>query len=355
MNQNQINSSTQIEVVNDELDIKKLFVTLWQRKITVVLFTVFFAIVAYAGSYLMTPVWTATAILTKPSSNELGALSMIQQTVNSLDLSSTQKDVVLSVNDVVYHQFVELIASYDFKRNFWLGSDYYNEQIKSLNTDHEKAVLLENLIANIQFTALDERKGNLDTLVLKAETARLANDLLRNYITIANQTVIAKITQQTENTKTLMINNLTKMIEDLSESAETKYQSKLAALEARMVETQKNYNEISSRADVLPNEIELLRLTFEQLNTELAYLKSTGPEYDTRIDDYNLKLNELQKLPELKNLKQTFNFLRTPQEPVAADSPRRVFWAFLAALIGGFVGVCVALIRGPVRTTQAAS
>lgn len=334
-------------MVSDELDIKKLFMTLWQGKWIIILVTLVFAISVYALSYLMTPVWTATAITIKPGSDEVGNFSMVQQSVNSLDLSSSEKDVTLSVNDVIYRQFIETISSYDFKRQFWMDSDYYLNQAKPLKTDHEKAVLLEKLILNIQFIAQDDRKGNQDTLLLKAETAKTASDLLRAYIDKANQTVINNLSRQSDKARTNLIADLERVANNLTHTAEDKFKLKVTALETELNEALDQYKQLSVRADALPNELESLNIGISAIKTLLNEINLSGPQYDDRLNEYQLKLKELDRLPQISQFEQAFRFLRTPYEPISPDSPRRVFWAFLAALFGGFVGVCIALIRGP--------
>ncbi|SES80699.1 LPS O-antigen chain length determinant protein WzzB [Thorsellia anophelis] len=348
MNQTQNNQSVQnMPVVSDELDIKKLFMTLWYGKWIIMATTVLFAVGVYALSYFITPVWTATAITIKPGSEEIGNFAAIEQSVSSLDLNSSQKDIALSVNDVIYRQFIETVSSYDFKRQFWMTSDYYLNKSKDLKTEHEKAALLEKFILNIQFVAQDDRKGNQDTLLLKAETAQESSSLLKLYIDKANQSVINKLTKQNDNVRKRLVSSLESSITDLTMFAEDKFRIIFQKRNNELSDAESEYLQLSIKADARANEIELLKSKIADINAQIRELAYKGPEFDVRLDEYKLKLNELEKLPEISQFNQAFRFLRTPYEPITPDSPRRVFWAFLAALFGGFVGVCIALIRGP--------
>ena len=48
---------------------------------------------------------------------------------------------------------------------------------------------------------------------------------------------------------------------------------------------------------------------------------------------------------------QTYRYLRTPEEPVSRDSPRRVFMMIMWGVIGALVGSGVVLVRRPRPTS----
>lgn len=77
------------------------------------------------------------------------------------------------------------VAAYDTRRDFWLQSDYY----KSYQEGDAKAdaALLDELIADIQFTPRDDGKKTFDIVRLTADNPAAANRLLRQYIEFASQ------------------------------------------------------------------------------------------------------------------------------------------------------------------------
>ncbi len=57
----------------------------------------------------------------------------------------------------------------------------------------------------------------------------------------------------------------------------------------------------------------------------LENLQAVGPEYDLDYDQNRAMLSTLNVGPTLDPRFQTYRYLRTPEEPVKRDSPRRVF------------------------------
>ncbi len=58
-------------------------------------------------------------------------------------------------------------------------------------------------------------------------------------------------------------------------------------------------------------------------------------------------LDTLNVGPTLDSKFQTYRYLRTPEEPVKRDSPRRAFLMIMWGAIGAIAGAGVALIRRP--------
>jgi len=83
-------------------------------------------------------------------------------------------------------------------------------------------------------------------------------------------------------------------------------------------------------------------------------LQASGPAYDLSYDQNKAMLSTLQAGPRLDKQFQTYRYLRTPEEPVSRDSPRRLFMMIMWGVIGALVGAGVALVRRP-RSTLATS
>lgn len=343
-------STEHFQIDSSELDISKLVYTIWQGKFLILGITLVFIVAAYAASYLVTPTWTATGVMTKPSSSDLGNLYQLQQNIAALDLASSSKENESSIPDVVYQKFTESLAAYDLKRLFWLQSDYFKVRAEPLKSDQEKAILLEDLIKNIQFTAKDERKGTLDTIQLKAESSEEANLLLRAYIEMVNSMRVDLLQQQFTANKSLLVNSLQEQIATLKETADASFNSSVKQAEDQLIEAQKAYESLIAKADADTTKLEQYRSDISYLYENLQLIKSSGPNYDPGVEQLKSQLALIQKQPALEKSFSNFHFLRTPQEPVKSDGPRRLFWAFLAGLMGGFVGVCTVLIRGTNRT-----
>lgn len=74
-------------------------------------------------------------------------------------------------------------------------------------------------------------------------------------------------------------------------------------------------------------------------------LQAVGPEYDLDYDQNRAMLSTLNVGPTLDPRFQTYRYLRTPEEPVKRDSPRRVFLMVMWGIVGALIGAGVALSR----------
>ena len=81
------------------------------------------------------------------------------------------------------------------------------------------------------------------------------------------------------------------------------------------------------------------------LQARLENLQSVGPAFDM---DYFQKRGHAEH-PEcwstLDPRFQTYRYLRTPEEPVKRDSPRRAFLMIMWGIVGLLIGAGVALTR----------
>ena len=101
-------------------------------------------------------------------------------------------------------------------------------------------------------------------------------------------------------------------------------------------------------ADQLPDS-ELFLLGRPMLQARLENLQAVGPEYDLDYDQSRAMLNTLNVGPTLDPRFQTYRYLRTPEEPVKRDSPRRVFLMVMWGIVGALIGAGVALSRRRVQ------
>ncbi len=81
------------------------------------------------------------------------------------------------------------------------------------------------------------------------------------------------------------------------------------------------------------------------LQARLENLQAVGPAFDLDYDQNRAMLNTLNVGPSLDPRFQTYRYLRTPEEPVKRDSPRRAFLMIMWGIVGGLIGAGVALTR----------
>ncbi|QTL39691.1 ECA polysaccharide chain length modulation protein [Xenorhabdus budapestensis] len=333
--------------IEHELDIRALCYALWRGKIWIIALAIIFAAVALAASYLMQQKWSATAIVDLPTTNNLGSYYSQQQFLRNLDthINASPEAQLPTIPDGAYNEFMTQIEAYDTRREFWLHSNYYKQR-RDGNSKAD-AVLLEELINNIQVTRRNEKNVQNEHIKLTAETAIDANRLLREYIAFANQRASTYLNSEIKGAWATRTQSMKALVKRQEMVAKAMYNRELNVLQQSLKVAEKQgiqRNQTNIPLDELP-ESKMFMLGVPLLQAQIETLQATGPNYSIDYDQNIAMLATLNVGPTLQNIFQTYRYLRTPEEPVNRDSPRRGFMMILWGAIGMLVGAGVALAR----------
>lgn len=239
------------------------------------------------------------------------------------------------------------LASWDTRRDFWQQTDYFKSR-KSGNA-HNDAALLDDMITNIQFMPADSAHNTLDTVRLVAETAGDANNLLRQYIAYASERAARHLNEELKGAWQARNVQLQSQVDRQQAVAQAVYDRQRQRIEqALKLASQQGItdNRAPAAGESLPESDRFL-LGQQRLQAQLDMLQASGPAYDLSYDQNRAMLSTLQAGPRLDKQFQTYRYLRTPEEPVSRDSPRRLFMMVMWGAIGALVGAGVALVRRP--------
>jgi lipopolysaccharide biosynthesis protein WzzE len=340
--------------VDNELDIRGLCCALWQGKLWIIGLALGFALVAVLASLLMKQEWSTTAVTDKPTVNNLASYFSQEQFLRNLDAKNTFTPAgdQASISDDAYGEFVMQLAAYDTRRDFWLQNPYYIQ--RKTGESGADAVLLDKLIGAIQFTARDEKKMPNDSVKLTAETAADANKLLRQYVSFASARAAQHLYDEIEGAWAARTQSMKAQVKRQEEVATAIYNRELNnTQQALKIAEQQNIDH--SMTDATPDRLpdsEMFLLGTPMLQAKLKLLQASGPSFDIDYDQNKAMLATLNVGPVLNAKFQTYRYLRTPEEPVKRDSPRRVFLAIMWGVVGGFIGAGVALVRRRVKTAE---
>ncbi|WP_434526154.1 ECA polysaccharide chain length modulation protein [Photorhabdus asymbiotica] len=337
------------QTLEHELDIGALCSALWRGKIWIVVLAIIFAAIALGASYLMQQKWSATATTDLPTTNHLGSYYSQQQFLRNLDthINVSQETQLPSIPEEAYKEFITQLAAYDTRREFWLKSDYYKQHQKG--DARADAALLDELINNIQFIPHDDKKVLNDSIKLTAESSVQANQLLRQYIAFANSRASTHLNDEVRgawDTRTQSMNALVKRQEMVAKAV---YNREMNVLQQSLKIAEKQgirRNQTDTPIDQLPDS-KMFMLGAPLLQAQLETLQATGPDYDVDYDQNIAMLATLNVHPTLQDQFQTYRYLRTPEEPVTRDSPRRMFIVIMWGTVGTLVGAGMALVRRP--------
>ncbi|WP_255467308.1 MULTISPECIES: ECA polysaccharide chain length modulation protein [Pantoea] len=343
-------SAMPADVVDNELDIRGLSCRLWRGKRWIVGLALLFALIAWLATLLLKQVWSTTAITDRPTVNMLGSYYAQQQFLTNLDVRNNALTLAApspTVMDQVYQEFTMQLASWDTRREFWQQTDYYKN--RKTGNAHNDAALLDDLIANILFTPADAAHNLPDNVKLKAETAGDANNLLRQYIAYASERAARHLNDELKGAWRARTDQLQAQVKRQEDVANAVFQRQQHRLEqALKVASQQGINEKQTReAGENLADSDLFLLGQPVLQGQLDTLRATGPGFDISYDQNRAMLTTLQTGPKLNSQFQTYRYLRTPEEPVSRDSPRRLFMMIMWGAVGALTGAGVALARRP--------
>ncbi len=333
--------------IENELDIRGLCCALWRGKFWIASVALAFALMALGYSYLARQEWSAMAMTDRPGVTLLGGYYPQQQFLRNLDAkafaSLPTEPQPLSAK--VYDEFVMQVAAYDTRRDFWLQSDYY----KSYQEGDAKAdaALLDELIADIQFTPRDDGKKTFDSVRLTADNPAAANRLLRQYVAFASQRAAQHLNDELKGAWAARKIFLLSQIRRQEAVAQAIFDRDLNSVKMALKIAQEQ-GISRSQTDTLAEELppsELFLLGRPMLQAQLESLQASGPRYDIDYDQNRAILATLSVEPTLDATFQTYRYLRTPEEPVKRDSPRRLFLMVMWGVIGVLIGAGIALAR----------
>ncbi|QKJ89169.1 ECA polysaccharide chain length modulation protein [Paramixta manurensis] len=336
--------------VDNELDIRGLCYTLWRGKRWIIGLALLFVVVAYLWSLVVKQEWSATAITDRPTVNMLGGFYSQQQFLRNLDASNNTLAVAApepTIMDEAYQEFVMQLSSWDTRRDFWLQTDYYDHH-KSGNA-RKDAVLLDEMINNIQFTPADATKNISDSVKLVAETAPDANNLLRQYVAFASERAASHLNAELKGAWAARAQQLSAQVQRQEEVATAVYQRQIHSVEQALKIAQQqgiDQAKTTTPSEQLPDS-ELFLLGRPMLQARLENLRASGPSFDLSYDQNKAMLNTLSIGPKLAVRFQTYRYLRTPEEPIKRDSPRRMFLMIMWGAVGALIGAGIALVRRP--------
>ena len=330
----------------NELDIRGLFCTLWSGKRWILGIALLFALIALVYTFFARQEWSATAITDRPTVNMLGGFYSQQQFLRNLDIrANLATPDQPSVMDESYKEFIMQLSSWDTRREFWAQTDYYKQR-QSGNARND-AALLDELINDIQFMPGDAAKNLNDSVRLVAETAPDANNLLRQYVAFASERAARHLNDELKGAWAARTIQMKAQVKRQDEVAHAIFDRRIHSIQQALKVAQQN-NISRSETDVPAEELpdsELFLLGRPMLQARLENLQAVGPEFDLDYDQNRAMLTTLNVGPTLDPRFQTYRYLRTTEEPVKRDSPRRLFLMIMWGIVGGLIGAGVALVR----------
>ncbi|MDE1210228.1 Wzz/FepE/Etk N-terminal domain-containing protein [Vibrio aestuarianus] len=343
---------------NDEIDLKELFIALWQGKLIIILTTLVFTIGATTYALTAQEWWSSSAKIAVPQVQDFTQYqSQVKQYQPIFDVY--QEDGTILVNDfldglidseILFQSFIMAFESNKNKRNFLdsnaVFQDFKNKLDADADADADEAT---RRLYNEWFSKLTTSQADKNIIELKVQaTTKLDSyNMLQNYITY-----ISGIVQ-----RDALLNLKAAIISKKNELLQQKNALSLQAKQNLEVEIQRaEYAlQIAKAAKVdtpVQNlgekEIFSINLGSAAIESKINALKTISnlSVIEPRLQQVDSKLTLINNTKINLDIEfATFQYLDDVQIPLNRDKPKRALIAVLGALLGGMLGVAIVLVR----------
>ena len=362
----------------DEVDLIELIRTLWKKKLWIILSAFVFTIIAAGYAFTAKEQWTSTAIVAAPRSTDLGSLLPVRAEYARIVGDSEFSTGKLS--NSLYEQFKHFLLSSDLKREFLSQSTLVKDYTKEM-TDEQRDNYIETAISNyLVVHEVDPKKKDLtelDKIGLKltfsAETPKLAQSVLIDYINFVNKYVLnqtnkefklgfnlrldalkftkLQIEESLTEAKKVQVENLTNALNIAKKAGITDF-SKANTNSLSVPEYMLGEGRLSISDSKLADGTYLFMLGEKYLQAQLDIAKNTEIVYP--VDYYSterqlVKLTELEsRLDDIGEVK-SYYYLSSPDYPIVKDNGRKLPILLGGLIIGGIFGVFLVILNLLIR------
>ena len=359
---------------SDEIDLIELIKNLWKKKLWIIVSA--FVCTAIAAGYAFTAKeqWTSTAIVAAPRSTDLGSLLPVRAEYARIVGDSEFSTGKLS--NSLYEQFKHFLLSSDLKREFLSQSTLVKDYTKEM-TDEQRDNYIETAISNyLVVHEVDPKKKDLtelDKIGLKltfsAETPKLAQSVLIDYINFVNKYVLnqtnkefklgfnlrldalkftkLQIEESLTEAKKVQVENLTKALNIAKKAGITDF-SKANTNSLSVPEYMLGEGRLNISDSKLADGTYLFMLGEKYLQAQLDIAKNTEIVYPVNYYSTERQLAKLTELePRLDNIGEvkSYYYLSSPDYPVMRDKPNKLMILSIAFCLGIFLSSVVILFR----------
>ncbi|WP_346780434.1 Wzz/FepE/Etk N-terminal domain-containing protein [Vibrio sp. 1180_3] len=343
----------------DEIDLKELFIALWQGKLTIIFTTLVFAVGAITYALTAQEWWSSSAKIAVPQvQNFTEYQSQVKQYQPIFDVY--QEDGTILVNDfldglidseILFQSFIMAFESNKNKRNFLdsnaVFQDFKNKLDADVDADEATRRLYNEWFSKLTASQPDKSNKNIIGLKVQATTKLDSYNMLQNYIAYVGDIVRRDALQNLNAVITSKINELLQQKTALSLQAKQNLEVEIQRAEyALQIATAAKVN--TPVQNLGEKEIFSINLGSAAIEAKINALKTISnlSVIEPRLQQIDSKLTLINNTKINSDIEfATFQYLDDVQMPLNRDKPKRALIAVLGALLGGMLGVAIVLVR----------
>jgi len=363
---------------NDEIDLKELFVSLWEGKVIIILMSLAFFTIAVAYSLSIEEKWEANAKIAQPElsqfrflKNQIGQYQPVFDTISSIDGSIGRSDILddFVSPKTLLDTFVQQFSNRNNKKSFLEKHSEFKLKLESLKKTEDEEVnkateqkLYHSWYKKLAVIKEAKAKGDETTDVYyvtsELDTAGKSFDLLVGYLGFIDQKAREVVQGNLHSVIASKKNELLQQISFLKEQARSRllveklrseHEFKIAK-SAGVLRPLENYNvdqsgvfSINLGADALGAKVQVL-----------SDLKSLSL-FEPMIVRNEAKLSLLNSLLKSKSIDfQVMQYIEKPEKPYELSAPNRSGISILGGALGASLGMIIILIGVTFRKREKA-
>lgn len=359
---------------SDEIDLVELVKNLWKKKLWIILSA--FVCTAIAAGYAFTAKeqWTSTAVIAAPRPTDLGKLLPVRaeyaRIIGDNEFSPS------GLSNSLYGQFKHFLLSNDLKREFLSQSSLIKNHTKDMTEEQLEDYIEDAISKYLVIHEVDPNKKDLTALdkiglkiTFSAETPKLAQAVLLDYVNFVNQFVLNQINKEFKlgfnlrldalkftkkqieesltEAKTVQVENLDKAL-NIAKKAGIRDFSKGNSNNLSVPEYMLGEGRLNISDSKLADGTYLFMLGEKYLQAQLDIAKNTEIVYPVDYYSTERQLTKLTKLePSLDNIGEvkSYYYLSSPDYPVQRDWPKRLILLIVGFVFGVVLSSLIILAR----------
>ncbi|EEX67091.1 LPS O-antigen chain length determinant protein WzzB [Vibrio metoecus] len=346
---------------NDEIDLKELFLALWQGKWLITITTLLFSVGTIGYALTTQEWWSAKATVSQP---QLQGITSYQQAVKRYQplFDVYQEDGTIIVSNaldslidpkLIFQHFIQTFNANGNKRRFMQTNPTFltlqKQMLGQANDPEVIQTLYEEWFERIQASAVDKNANEIFTLSFQSVDKASSLTLLNDYVQFVNQTLNQKLNQD-------LVSTLAAKQVELTQQQQSLLQQAQFSLQVELERTQYALN-IAEAADIKQpvqnlgeQELFAINIGSRALKAKVDALKSIKDlsVFEPRLAILQSKLSQLNVdvlSAEAQWSVNGFYYLDQPEQPLTRDKPKRSLIVVLGSLLGGILGVAIVLVR----------
>lgn len=351
----------------DEIDLVELVKALWSQKLIIIAVTVAGTAIALAYALLSTPVYEAKATVLPPLLSDIAAYNAgrTESSLYTSDRDSTQPNqapLKPFTTDDVYAVFTRNLRSQSLRREFF--KDFYLPSLPEEERSGPQDRLWLKFNELISINVPDKQRPELIEVSVQQNTPDLAAAWTNQLISKASAASGRNMQHNVSSELNTRIHSIERRIASLRSTAQQRRADRIAILrEALIVANAVGMSSPQVTAGRTSSSDELS----EFIDGSLTYMRG-AKAIEAEMKVLEARQSDDPFIPELRSLQEQLSFLTTidvqpgnvsvftldsaaavPETPI---KPKKTLIVALGLVLGGMLGVLIALIRVMMRRAR---